>query len=62
MINIAIGATYFIFCRRNKIWDSPDLITFYFIFVSFFCCFCLLVVATFVLIVVDLFINTTFNN
>ena len=26
MINLAIRATYFIFCRRNKTWDSPDLI------------------------------------
>ena len=26
MINLAIRAIYFIFCRRNKTWDSPDLI------------------------------------
>ena len=26
MISLAIRATYFIFCRRNKTWDSPDLI------------------------------------
>ena len=26
MINIAIRATYYIFCCRNKSWDSPDLI------------------------------------
>ena len=25
MINIAIRATYYIFCRRNRNWDSPDL-------------------------------------
>ena len=24
MINQAIRGTYFIFSRRNKIWDSPD--------------------------------------
>ena len=26
MISLTIRATYFIFCRRNKTWDSPDLI------------------------------------
>ena len=26
MISLAIRATYFIFCRRNKTWHSPDLI------------------------------------
>ena len=26
MISLAIRATYFIFCRRNNTWDSPDLI------------------------------------
>ena len=43
MINIAIRATYYIFCCRNRNWDSPDLlqywfyfILFYFIFLSFF--------------------------
>ena len=30
MISLAIRATYFIFCRRNKTWDSPDLIKLYF--------------------------------
>ena len=24
MINIAIRATYYIFCCRNRNWDSPD--------------------------------------
>ena len=24
MINIAIRATYYIFCYRNRNWDSPD--------------------------------------
>ena len=28
MINIAIGATYYIFCCRNRNWDSPDLMQF----------------------------------
>ena len=26
IINLAIRATYFIFCRRNKICDRPDLV------------------------------------
>ena len=30
MINIAIRATYYIFCCRNRNWDSPDLIQFWF--------------------------------
>ena len=28
MINIAIRATYYIFCCRNRNWDSPDLMQF----------------------------------
>ena len=36
MINIAIRSTYFIFCCRNKNWDSPDLMQFWFFFISFF--------------------------
>ena len=28
MINIAIKATYCIFCCRNRNWDSPDLMQF----------------------------------
>ena len=41
MINIAIRATYYIFGCRNRNWDSPDLMQywfyqfFYFIFLSF---------------------------
>ena len=30
MINIAIRATYYIFCCRNRNWDSPDLMQFWF--------------------------------
>ena len=37
MINIAIRATYYIFCCRNRNWDSPDLMQFFFLF---FFCFC----------------------
>ena len=32
MINIAIRATYYIFCCRNRNWDSPDLMQFWFFF------------------------------
>ena len=52
MINIAIRATYYIFCCRNRKWNSPDLMQFCFLFflsffffvfgVVLFCfCFCL---------------------
>ena len=40
MINIAIRAAYYIFCCRNRNWDSPDLMQcwflFLFLFLSFF--------------------------
>ena len=38
MINIAIRATYYIFCCRNRNWDSPDLMQFclFFLFCLFF--------------------------
>ena len=32
MINVAIRATYYIFCRSNRNWDSPDLIQFLFFY------------------------------
>ena len=35
MINIAIRATYYIFCCRNRNWDIPDLIQFWFLFFLF---------------------------
>ena len=35
MINIAIRATYYIFCCRNRNWDSPDLMQFWFFFFGF---------------------------
>ena len=37
MINIAIRATYYIFCCRNRNWDSPDLMQFCLFFL--FCLF-----------------------
>ena len=39
MINIAIRATYYIFCCRNRNWDSLDLMQFEFFF--FWLLFCL---------------------
>ena len=51
MINIAIRATYYIFCCRNKNWDSPDLMQFefFFFFLDFVLfCFCCLFVCLFV--------------
>ena len=42
MINIAIRATYYIFCFRNRNWDSLDLIYFGFFFVLFLFLFCFL--------------------
>ena len=40
MINIAIRATYYIFCCRNRNWDSPDLMQFWFLFFFAFVLFC----------------------
>ena len=34
---IIIRSTYFIFCRRNKPWTSPDFISFYLLVVSILC-------------------------
>ena len=43
MINIAIRATYYIFCCSNRNWDSPDLMQFWIFFFGFFLlCFCFL--------------------
>ena len=39
MINIAIRATYYIFCCRNRNWDSTDLMQFWIFFV-FWLLFC----------------------
>ena len=38
MINIAIGVTYYIFCCRNRDWESTDVMqfSFSFLFFSFF--------------------------
>ena len=37
MINIAIRATYYIFCCRNRNWDSPDFFSFFCFCVVLFC-------------------------
>ena len=37
VINIAIRATYYIFCCRNRNWDSPDLMQFCFFLLFGFC-------------------------
>ena len=39
MINIAIRATYYIFCCRNRNWDSPDLMQFWRVFFWLLFCF-----------------------
>ena len=52
MINIAITATYYIFCCRNRNWDSPDFFSFFcfcvvlfcVVFVFFLFCFFLLII------------------
>ena len=36
LTNIAIRATYYIFCCRNTNWGSPDLMQFWFLFFIFF--------------------------
>ena len=43
MINIAIRATYYIFCCRNRNWDNPDLMQFWYFFFWLLFCFCLFV-------------------
>ena len=50
MINIAIRATYYIFCCRNRNWDSPDLMQFWYIYIYiyFFFGFCLVLFLFFV--------------
>ena len=57
MINIAIRATYYIFCCRNRNWDSPDLMQFWFLFflafVLFCFCFCLFFVCFFFFIIIQ---------
>ena len=53
MIDIAIRATYYIFCCRNRNWDSPDLMKFWLFFWLLLCfCFCFMFVCFFVVVVV----------
>ena len=46
LINIAIRATYYIFCCRNRSWDSPDLMQFWYFF-CFWLLFCFVFVFAF---------------
>ena len=63
MINIAIRATYYIFCCRNRNWDSPDLMQFWFLFVLFFfVCFVCLFVLFFVFLFLIIQSQATFVN
>ena len=62
MINIAIRVTYYIFCCRNRNWDSPDLMQFWFFFWLLFY-FCFAFVFVFVLFFVFfLFINNPISS
>ena len=49
LINVAIRSAYFIFCCRNRNWDSPDLMQFGF-FLFCFVLFCFVFCFYFVLI------------
>ena len=42
LINVAIRSAYFIFCCRNRNWDSPDLMQFGFFLFCFVLCFVLI--------------------
>ena len=52
MINIAIRATYYIFCCRNRNWDSPDLMQFWY-FYCLFVCFCLFLFLFFFFLIIQ---------
>ena len=58
--NLAIRATYFIFCRRNKISDRGDFLRFFFFFCFFVCSFLLLLFCS-VLFLADVFITTVYK-
>ena len=63
MINIAIRATYYIFCCRNRKWNSPDLMQFCFLFfLSFFFFFLVLFCFVFVFVFVFVCFLCFFNN
>ena len=63
MINIAIRATYYIFCCRNRKWNSPDLMQFGFLFfLSFFFFFLVLFCFVFVFVFVFVCFLCFFNN
>ena len=67
MINIAIRATYYIFCCRNRNWDSPDLMQFWYFFLAFVLflflfCFVFVFVCLFFLFLVFCFFFLFINN
>ena len=35
-MNIAIRCSYYVFCRRNKVWNNPDLLDFWFFCINLF--------------------------
>ena len=59
MINIAIRATYYIFCWRNRNWNNPDLMQFWFFFLTFVL-FCFVFVFGFVFFLLLLFFVAVF--
>ena len=61
MINIAIRATYYIFCCRNRNWDSPDLMQFWFFF-FFWLLFCFVFVFVFVFLFLIIQSHAAFVN
>ena len=58
MINIAIRKTYYIFCCRNRNWDSPDLMQFFFLLLFLFFGFCFVLFLLFVCLFVCFFNNS----
>ena len=58
VINIAIRATYYIFCCRNRNWDSPDLMQFWFIVNFFFFYFVLFCFCCLLFIIIIIFNNS----
>ena len=64
MTNIAISATYYIFCCRIRNWDSPDLMQLWFFFSFFGFCFVsvVFIYLFFVCLCVNLLVCFIFNN
>ena len=58
MTDIAIRATYYIFCCRNRNWESPDLMQFCVLFFSFYVFFFLCVFFLFCFVLVSWIIQS----